>query len=656
MHRLARLAALALLPFAAATHAQSKETEDEAVVIVTATRFAEPEPKPGQVVSTIPRQEIRGAAATNLPDLLRQRAGIEVRSLSGALAMDATVDLRGFGEAAGSNVLVLVDGQRMNAVDSGSVIWSAIPLSNVERIEILRGAGTVLYGDRAVGGVINIVTDKSGAPGASVGASAGYYGYRAAEARLSGGGARTPLRLTASWAESEGYRRNGQGDRQALSGRAGLVASPALEAFADVALFEDTSGLPGALFSARYAADPSFSRRPFDTQRRAGYRVRPGFAWQAADRLAVEGEIGVDHTAARVDQPGFRQDRDRDNLSFTPRLRWRHDFGTLPSDTILGMDAYDSEVEARSDSAFSGPNTQTARQRSAAVYLQNTTWLDERFGLTAGARRQRLKQEADDAQSGASGRSRRTLDAYELGAEWKPAPRWRVVGRVGRSFRFPNTDELFGFDPVSFDPIFRGDLRPQRGNSVEIGAAWRGASTGMRATLYRLNLKDEIGLDNATFTNVNLPRTRRQGLEIEADVALGAGLRLRASYTLASATFREGPDSGRTVPLVARHKGSLGLDWDAGGYGRHGLAVAAVGRRHYAGDTANALPRLPGHAVVDWRSDWISGPWQFTLRALNLLDKKYASFAGFQAFPANDFFYYPAEPRTVIGTVGYAWK
>jgi outer membrane receptor protein involved in Fe transport len=98
------------------------------------------------------------------------------------------------------------------------------------------------------------------------------------------------------------------------------------------------------------------------------------------------------------------------------------------------------------------------------------------------------------------------------------------------------------------------------------------------------------------------------------------------------------------------------MELDAGHYGLHGLTLSMVGRRYFAGDTANALPKLPGHGVVDWRSDWKAGPWQFTLRALNLLDKKYSTFAGFQSDPANDFFYYPAEPRTVTGTVSYAWK
>jgi iron complex outermembrane receptor protein len=648
--RLAALAAAVAMPLLA--HAQSR-TE---TVIVTATRLPEVATDVPVGVSVIPKREIQSSPATNLPDLLRQRAGIEVRSLFGPLAIDATVDLRGLGEAAGSNVLVLLDGQRLNAVDSGSVIWSTIPLAAIERIEILRGAGTVLYGDRAVGGVINIITDKSGRPSAALTAGAGRYGYRALDAELSGGGDLGRYTLVASAAQSDGYRDNGQADQQALSGRVATMLGGGGEVFADFGVFKDSSGLPGALFSAQFESNPRFSRRPLDTQQRDGHRLRPGITWQFGPDLVAEAEIASDSADLNIDTPGFIQDRERDNLSLTPRLRWQHGLGGLASSTVLGVDAYRSEVEARSISSFSGANTQTAEQRSVALYFQNTTRLSESLALTAGARRQRLTQAAADQQSAVSGSARRTLNAWDLGASWNPQPDWRVYGRHGRLFRFPNTDELFGFDPFTFATVFRGDLRPQRGNSSEVGAVWRGARAGLSAQIYRLDLTDELGLDNATFTNVNLPRTRREGIEVEGDLLIGSGLRVRAGWAAASAKFREGPDDGRTIPLVARQKGSVGLELDAGNRGRHRLDLSLVGKRYAAGDTANARTQVPGYASADWRSDLDFGPWRLTLRVLNAFDKRYASFAGFQSFPANDFFYYPADGRTVIASARYAWR
>ncbi len=157
---------------------------DENVVVVSATRFAESDPRVPANVVVITADDIRATPATNVPDLLKAVAGVEVRPLYGAMGIDATVDLRGFGDTAGSNTMILLDGQRLNPIDSGAINWSTIPLGGIERIEIIRGAGTVLYGDRATGGVVNIITDKTGGTRASLQAIGGSYGYRGGDGQI----------------------------------------------------------------------------------------------------------------------------------------------------------------------------------------------------------------------------------------------------------------------------------------------------------------------------------------------------------------------------------------------------------------------------------------------------------------------------------------
>ena len=165
----------------------SLAADDLAAVVVTATRFTEADPGVAANISVITHHDIRNVPAQNLPDVLATRAGVDVRQLGGAMGRDATVDIRGFGATATSNTLILVDGLRVNPVDLGTVIWSSIPLASVERIEIIRGSGTVLYGDGATGGVINIITDKSGSPKAAVTATLGSKDYKGIDAQLANG-------------------------------------------------------------------------------------------------------------------------------------------------------------------------------------------------------------------------------------------------------------------------------------------------------------------------------------------------------------------------------------------------------------------------------------------------------------------------------------
>ena len=201
-------------------------------VIVTATRFSEPEVNVPANISVISRDDIRNTPATDLPSMLKSSAGVDVRALYGSLGIDSTVDIRGFGETAGSNALILLDGLRLNPIDLGSVNWSAIPLDSVQRIEVQRGAGTVLYGDKATGGVINIITDKSGTPRAGGTIGFGSYDTQTVDANAAAGNETGYFNIFGHYAHTGGWRENSQAEQAALSGRGALYIGKG-EAFID---------------------------------------------------------------------------------------------------------------------------------------------------------------------------------------------------------------------------------------------------------------------------------------------------------------------------------------------------------------------------------------------------------------------------------------
>jgi iron complex outermembrane receptor protein len=623
-------------------------------VVVTATRF-DAEPRIAANISVITRDDIRSSPALNLPDLLKTQAGIDVRPLYGNFGIDATVDLRGFGDTAAANTLILLDGQRLNPIDSGNISWSTIPMDSIRRIEILRGAGTVLYGDRASGGVINIVTDKSGTPRASVSASAGSYGYRSLDAYAAGGINSGYANIFGHTASSDGWRHNSQQDQQSVSGRAGLYVEKG-EIALDYAAYRESSGLPGALFSAAYQATPRNARTPFDTQNRDGYRLRPGVKLRLSDTMTLEAELSDDHESQHWNMVswGSVSDRDKHTQSITPRLRWKHGLGGLASETVLGYDYYDGRVDARSSAA----PVQWAAQTSNAAYFQNSTALTKAWTVTLGGRRQRMDQRVhQDAYASwftpaMDGDGVRTRNAYDLGASYD-AQGWRVYAKVGSTFRFANTDELFGYDAFTFAPVFAGDLRPQYGTLREFGGSSHAGPVKLRGSLYRLDLTDEIGYDSASNANVNFDPTRRQGLEAEIDWQLDERFRTRLAYAYSDATFRDGTYAGKRVPLVPRSKASLQLTWNAGAAGSYSAVVNTVGKRIYSGDYANSRGDLAGYATLDLLGAWDLQPWKITARLLNAFDRRYAPFAG---ITSSDHFYYPADGRTFALTAGYQFK
>jgi iron complex outermembrane receptor protein len=648
---------------AALLFARGAAADDNGTVVVTATRFAEPDPHIAADVSVITREDIQNTPATNVPDLLKATAGIEVRPLYGAMGIDATVDLRGFGDTAGSNTLLLLDGQRLNPIDAGSISWSTIPMASIQRIEIIRGAGTVLYGDQASGGVINIVTDQSGARAASVEAIGGSYGYRGGDGRVSASVDDTRFNVTAHYADADGWRRNSRADQQAATAHVGHSVSGG-EVTADFAAYKDSNGLPGSLLTHDYQTDPRQARTPFDSQQRDGYRARPGVSLKLSGSLTFDGEIGVEHENYSSDNVSFASvfDRQRTRLSATPRLRWVQDFGGRRNETVVGLDYYDGKVTARSIGAPS-VIPQTAEQASLAGYAQNVTGLSDRWFLTAGAREQHMNQHAQQgaylANFGAGattvpafdGSASRSRSALDLGLVFQGSG-WRTFGKYGSFFRFPNTDELFGFDPFTGNPVFAGELLPQHGRIGELGASFTTSKVGGRLSAYRMDLTDEIDFDGTTFANVNLPPTRRQGLEAELDWSVLAGVRAHAAYAFIDAGFRGGPNAGNEIPLVARNKASLQLTSSGRMFGAYSLAVTYVGERRYSGDFANALGHLAGYTTVDLQGRWTVARWTFTARVINALDRRYAPFAGYSTF-VNDHYYYPADARSLFGSVRY---
>lgn len=633
--------------------------EDEAAIVVTATRFQDADPRIPANITVITSEEIRNSPAVDLPSILRNHAGVDVRSLYGSLGMDASVDLRGFGETATSNTLILLDGLRLNPIDMGSISWSAIPLGSIRRIEIIRGVGTVLYGDRASGGVINIITDKSGRARASVGVDVGSFDQRSLDANAAAGNELGYFNIFAHHAESNGWRRNSQQDQQSLSGRAGLYMR-AGEVFVDYAAYKDSSGLPGSLGSAAYRNDPRSSTRPFDWQQRDGYRLRPGVRLALTETLSLEAEVATEQEEQHAVYASLSSttDRSRENLSFTPRLNWRHGLGSLVSETVVGIDYYDGDIEAR----YSNYARQNAAQTSTAIYLQNITSLNPDWSLTLGARTQRMEQSAhQDAYApffmpAMDGSATRQRTAFDAGLAYK-GQGWRAYGKVGTTFRFANTDELFGFDSFG-TPVFVGDLKPQHGRIAELGGSATFGPIQGRASLYRMQLTDEIGYDGSAGggfgANVNLDPTRRQGLETELDWRVAERLKAKFAYAYTDAEFRSGPYAGKEVPLVPRDKATVQLAWDAGRVGNYTVVLNHVGTRRYSGDFSNAHGDLGGYTTLDLQAAWQFKPWTVTARVLNAFDKRYATYAGFS--PWSGHYFYPADGRSLHLGVRYAFE
>lgn len=581
--------------------------------VVTATRFAEPAASLPLGVSVITADEIRASGATSVNDALVRLLGVPGRQdlFNGG---DTSLDLRGFGETADSNQVVILDGLRLNEADLSGTRMAGIPIESIERIEVLRGSGTVLYGEGATGGVI-VITTKAGAgkqqaTGATAYAGVGSHGLRDLRASgvLSTAGGFT-LDAHAQKRKSDGFRPNQASDLE--SGDAsGQWSNGTLRIGARVAQDELDAGLPGSLTAAQYAANPRQSNNLQDhanirNERLTAFAQAELGAWQLAF------DAGRRERKLRSMNFGFPFDSDANAHTYALRAREEVSVGTAKNVLVLGADFNDWQRNVL------GAFGSEANQKSRAFYAKDDVILQGGTRLSLGARTEHITK--DESSSGTSLDDRQ--HAWELGASHPFGAGWTGYARVGRSFRLPNVDEFSFTSPGVI-------LQPQVSRDTELGTRWNYAGGKLEARLYRSALTNEIGFDpNAVGAfgffgaNVNFDPTLRQGAELDWNHAVTSSFSTRVNAVVRRATFRSGPYDGKDVPLVPRQTLALRGDWTPVAGHRLNAGLNWVSSSH---PDFNNTCSIPAYTTADARYAWqFHRNAELAFGVTNLFDRKY---------------------------------
>lgn len=684
MRLLQLTAALAGVALISISVSSSLHAQQDDVLVVSATRFPDDARKLPASVTVLSAEDIEKSAAKTLPDLLAEQVGITLKDFYGNNAALTSIDLRGYGVTGPQNTLILLDGRRITDIDLSSVQWSSVPLSAIERIEILRGTGAVLYGDAASSGVINIVTRSPLQPGthAEMIGRAGSNNTR--EGRFTGSVANERFGLNASvyGFSADGYRANNRNEQANYSTN---MRWGGKDSSLDLNLGIDRQDLrlPGArriqpsLGLDEYTSDRRGAQTPLDYASRDGAHAGLKLAHRMGE---TELSLGIDYRdkdqRSYFDQGGFPIYRaDALNVtSLTPRARIPFTVGTTAHRLTIGADVHRWRYDRRSanlpENVAQPINRVKVAQDRSAFYLQDAIQLNASTGLTLGWRQERLKVSGTDtvdatapgfffnaAAPEASGAQRQ--NAWDIGLRHAFGAGWSGFARAARSFRFVNVDEIYESDAF-FAPQFQ-ILRPQHAITHEIGAEWQRAGFGLRAALFRSDVTDEIHLDPFTtgVGNTNLPPSRRQGLELNGTWKSSNALRLTAGYAYTDARFLEGvlPGSGfatnvsiagKRVPLVPQHKLNLGFAWDVAPQTRVSGALAYVSSQFVDNDEANTLgTKIPAYTTVDIKATKTLGGVRLGFAVNNLLDEKYYNYAVRSAFTADRYAVYPLPGRTI---------
>ena len=642
MNSIKKLAGISSLLLASTVNATPMEQ-----VLVTGLRTDHSLLDSPAAISVITREDIETSGALTIADVLRARAGIQIRDSIGDNGRGVVVSMRGFGENAANNSLILVDGRRLNNPTLQAPDLNSVAVKDIERIEVLQGGGGVLFGDQAIGGVINIITRKAARSSFDVEVTGGSFDterYALNGAYASGNG--LSARVSAERRESDNYRDNNASEYTRLRALVEYRWN-AGQVFFEAQDVEDKLEFPGAvpLYLAEQDRKQSLNAGDFGdldtTTLRAGGKLALSTHWAAELDLSTRESDGEGYQFAA-------NSTEMDVATVNPRLVGTYETPNGNAILTLGMDFTDSDYLLEIPEWWTRTDF---RQEQQDAYAQFVYPLLPTVSVSAGLRTSEV--EDDNRSTGQSNSNSETVTSASIA--WQFREDARFIFRRDEVLRYANVDENgFTLPEVDF-------LKPQTGVSWETGVEFFAEELNGRAVMYVLELDDEILYDplaegpSAIFgfygANVNLDESTRQGMMLEWNWALSESFSIGGSYTFTDAQIESGNFDGNQVPYVAEHSGQLSGTWRILSSISAYAELAYTGERYAIGDDANAYDKVDDEAIVNLALRWTQGAWNATLRANNVFGEKYETlttdYSGWRSV-------YPAAEESVFLTLGYA--
>jgi iron complex outermembrane receptor protein len=647
--------------FPVSLFAQEKEVILEKVV-VTGTRDVEEIRKIPANVTVITKKQIEEAHVETVVDLMRDQVGVVVKDIY-ANGKSATVDVRGFGETAASNTLVLVDGRRVNQIDLSGVDWTQIALDQIERIEIVRGSGSVLYGDNAVGGVINIITKKPEKQFSfQTGVALGSYNYNKEYGSVSGKWGPLSALLSMAYNATEGYRENGLLRAKNVGGKIIYDLNDNVSFNLSGAFNRDKQGLPGGLtqaeidlFGRRATLTPNNQAKTDDGYGDLGAKVK---LWDIG-RI----EVGLSYRDREVknildfplDFYTYKDNRSINTWGFTPRGILEKPLWNFPNKLIFGLDFYRSDSKVDSEATFFGfpfSNLSDITQRSVGLYFLDEFSILEKLILSFGYRYQRVTYDIFQENPVLKDNVKDWEPAWNVGLTYLFGEKSSAFLSIRRSFRFPTTDELILVYPV---PRVNPTIKPQAGYDYEAGVRYAfNDKIEANLTLFWIDTYNEFFFNPVTFVNENYPKTQRRGVEIGGKATPFSWLSVWANYSYIQPTLKGRLFSGNQIPGVPKCKGAIGASigpWK-------GFLLSAnmtlVGSQYMISDWANQVEKQPGYYTLNTRLSYTWKGLNAFFGVNNITNHKYSELAVTNATGTRQLFY-PSPERNFFGGVSYSF-
>ena len=542
-------------------------------------------PIPGSSNIVINKEDIEKYKDAPLHQILDIESGIKSRSIYGTNSSGSktTLDIRGMGAQAKSNVLILINGQRLNNIDMSEIDFPSIPLESIDRIEVFKGnAGTVLYGDGAIGGTINIITnpDYSNKSKNEVVVKKGSYDSNEFIWNGSHQFDNNSFSTYFNHTSTDGYREENQQIQNNFSSELKFKGNRG-DHFFGISYSEQIMSTPSDRSQDQLYSDRRGSDTPDDFINSEGgsllysrdYKINDNttYLFNSSYRLK-DSHSDLQSTS----YPSYNNTL-LTNYQFNPRINHLHYFFGKSTNSIYGIDIQYADYESsRKKNKEAIPlHVYDAWQATQSLYLQQTINLSINTSLGTGIRIQRNKISIEDKldtsapdYAGWQTEHEKYSDyennsAFNIGIDHQLDKKLLIFGRMGSGFRYPNIDDRIGGSGGT-----SLHLNTQKTQDIEIGSSFQGDNFLSNLSFYLIDGRNELTYDTDAFENMNVDSTRRFGFELDIINLLSDKIKLKNSFTFSKAKYTSGnigtyatDFKNKDIPLVPQYSLDTSLEY-----------------------------------------------------------------------------------------------
>ncbi len=583
MNRSLLLAAVGLATTASSVIAETEQTSAAEPIIVTATRLEYRDSDAPYASEVHTRRDIRNSGALSLYDYLDKNTSITAMPSYGN-PFSQKIDMRGFGIGDGyQNIVVTVNGRRLNNIDLVPQLLSAVPLSSIERIEITKGSGSVIYGDGSTAGAIHIYTATT--PGANISVAAGNHGMTSSSVNAALAEERFELAVTAENYHHDGYSEadiSGQKDEADSNNTQAKLTLFASDALALRLGHEKTyidNYYRGSLTQEQFDDDPSQNGGSnYISQDLESDVTDLGLTFDVNAQLSIT----LDHSKEDKTSEFFR----------TGWGSWGADYENSSGDLALQYNKGALGLTAGVQE-FTGERTGADNRTSKdnrAYYLQG----HYRLGATTvslGGREEHVDY-SYKPDNGNSLSDSHTLHAYDIGFNHRYSEALSVFANYNSAFQAPDIDRFFSYDWFTMTTTYNTFIQPAESKTLNIGINHTTADNTLKLTLFNTELENEIYLEPVSYSNTNIDQSHKYGLELQDSYRFNKTLSGSINYAYTRAVIDSEDDGngaydGKDLPGVSEHTLTVGLVYQPRQHSTVNLTHTHRSEAYAANDFAN---------------------------------------------------------------------